>query len=158
MGLPAVPAFLEAVLASGDRETFFAACWSIRIADGCRDYIRGLADSATPHHLVKWVLAAEDLRSVQAATAALITIAECGYSPAYLRVIPPLLDMVEKSDPAIHHCLNLLEQISQYKETLETFVSANVVGVLAKITAVDLCPYVVQIYRSLKASGLVMPT
>lgn len=156
MAFPEVPPFLGAVLSMSDRETFFAACWSIRIADGCRDYICRLAQSDTPQHLANWVLTSDDLRSLQAASAALITIADGGYSPAYLKVIPSLLGMVSENHPAIHHCLTLLERVSQYKETLETFLNANVVSVLAQVTAADVRPYVVQIYRHLKAAGLFM--
>jgi hypothetical protein len=174
VALPEVPPFLAAALSGSDREAFLAACWSIRIADGCREFIQRLAQSAVPAALVEWIVAtsddgsagrdfedwvstAQNLRPLQAATAALITIADSGYSPAYLRVVGLLLGLVAKNHAAIHHCLNLLERISQYREMLDAFVQANVVTVLRAVTASDLRAYVVQIYRNLRAAGLVMP-
>jgi hypothetical protein len=159
MALREVPPFLAAALAAADREVFFAACWSVRIADGCSDYVRGLAESAVPDCLVDWVrgTAAEDLRALQAACAALITIADGGFSPAFLRVVQVLLKLVARGSPAIHHCLNLLERISQYRETLAAFEAANVAGVLAQLTAPDLYPYVRHIHRGLKDAGFVLP-
>jgi serine/threonine protein kinase len=156
MSLKEVPPFLASVLGTTDVETFFAVCWSIQMARKARDFLVRVCDTAATQNLVNWILATKETRALQAATAAMTSIAQFAYSPAYIRAVPALLQLIAEGHPAAYHCLCLLERISQHKQTVDAFAIANVAGVLARVRLPNATDFVRSIYFNLKAAGYLM--
>jgi hypothetical protein len=156
MSLKEVPPFLASVLGTTNVETFFAVCWSIQMAREAPDFIVRVCETAATQNLVNWVLATRETRALQAATAAMTSIAQFAYSPAYIRAVPALLGLIAEGHPAAYHCLCLLERISQYKQTVDAFAIANAAGVLARVRMPNAADFVPSIYFNLKAAGCLM--
>ncbi|KAH0796067.1 TKL family protein kinase [Histomonas meleagridis] len=131
--LPISANFISNVLQYGDNQALLSACWVIEyIATINQDFAQLLEDNNMSEIIVEKIKSTQKPKLIQYLTSALTRIVKVIYSVNFLDVIKPLLEFIEKANPATPFCLDLLFYLSKHAETHETMYRLNTLNILRK--------------------------
>lgn len=155
--LPGTADFLASAMNYGDNQCFLASCFMLKKMNFDDSYARRLDEMGAIEKMITKLSEITRPKSNVIIGKVVRVIGRIYYSPHFLRLIPMIMESVDRRTPDMKEMIKTAAVVTRYKEIATALLDENIIGVMTNGTLPpDVAPFARTIYKNLKALGLQM--